>query len=247
MTVTRIFKNEDSLFKKAAELIIKIATQRIAETGRFSIALSGGNTPLHLYELLASPLYAKKINWQKVFVFWSDERHVAYSDPDNNSNMAMKAMLERVPIPETNIYRVLVDLEPGTAAKLYEKTITVFFGNNEPQFDLILLGLGEDGHTASLFPGTDILQDTSNLVKNVYLEQKHSYRISFTVKLINNAKNILFLVSGSGKAAILNKVISRKIIAEQTENIYPARLIKPMRGNKLYWYVDKAAASLLHT
>lgn len=240
MTKKEIFNTPGLLFKAAADHILKLCESSIADKGKFTIALSGGNTPKKLYELLAQVPYVKKIDWKNVFVFWSDERCVPVSDEENNSHMASVALLNNVPIPKENIFPVPVSFEPSKAAARYEQMIKSFFKNTEPQFDLILLGLGEDGHTASLFPGTDILAEKKALVKQVYVIEKKVYRISFTIPLINNAKQVLFLVTGKEKSTVIEKLFVRP----SKKNILPAQLIKPLKGN-LHWLLDKAAATSL--
>lgn len=241
MTKTVAYNTAGLLFKAAADLIIQLYEQAVAEKGSFTIALSGGNTPKKLYELLATPVYSKKINWKNVYLFWSDERCVPASDEENNSHMASQALLNNVPVPKENIFPVPVNFEPAKAATRYEQMIKTFFKDKKPHFDLILLGLGEDGHTASLFPGTDILNEKKILVKQVYLKEKKIFRVSFTLPLINDAKHILFLVTGKEKSSILKKIFTKPV----KKPAYPAQQIKPVKG-ELFWYVDKAAASSLN-
>ncbi len=240
MNKVQIFDTAASTYKAAADHILHLHEKSVAENGSFTIALSGGNTPKKLYELLSQPPYLKKINWKNTYVFWSDERCVPASDKENNSRMASIALLNNVPIPKENIFPVPVKFEPAKAAASYEQMIRTFFKEKEPKFDLILLGLGDDGHTASLFPGTDILKEKKSFVKQVYLEEKKMYRISFTIPLINNARNILFLVTGKEKASIAGKLL----LSPAKKNVLPAALIKPLKG-KLLWFMDKPAALLL--
>ncbi|MEO6489171.1 MAG: 6-phosphogluconolactonase [Ferruginibacter sp.] len=240
MSKPEIFLSTGALYKAAANKVLQLYETAMLEKGRFTIALSGGNTPKKLYELLAEPFYSKKINWRSVFVFWSDERCVPLYDKDNNSHMASEALLDNVDIPKENIFRVPVNFEPSKAALQYEQLIKNFFKNKTPAFDLLLLGIGEDGHTASLFPGTGILDEKKALVKQVYIKEKDSFRITFTVPLINLAKNILFLISGKEKSTILGSIFNKPV----KKNSFPAQLIRPATGN-LFWYLDKAAASQL--
>lgn len=240
MSKIKIFDTAGLAFKAVADHILQLCERSIAEKGTFTIALSGGNTPKKLYELLAQAPYVKKINWKNIYIFWSDERCVSFSDEENNSHMASIALLNNVPIPKENIFPVPVNFEPAKAAARYEQMIKTFFKEKDPQFDLILLGLGKDGHTASLFPGTDVLAEKKAMVKEVYLEEKKMYRVSFTVPLINNARHVLFLVTGKEKAAIIGKLL----LKTGKKNILPAGLIKPLKGD-LFWFLDKPAASLL--
>ena len=235
-----VFPSEEELDIAAAEYIIDRAKNTIASKGKFVIALSGGRTPQKLFELLAQPLYTNKIDWKSTYVFWGDERCVPLDDERNNAFQAKNILLDKVNIPASNIYRIPVDLPPVAAASNYERTLDNFFENNPIQFDLILLGLGENGHTASLFPGTNVIEDTSAGIRDVYVEEEKMFRITMTAPLINEAHAILFLVTGKEKAEILNKVLN-----VSTENKkYPAQLICPKNGN-LYWFADSEAASLL--
>lgn len=240
MSNVKIFDTAGLVFQSAADYILQLYENAIHEKGSFSIALSGGNTPKKLYELLAKEPYVNKLNWKNIFVFWSDERYVSFSDEENNSHMAAVTLLNHVPIPQENIFPVPINFEPEKAASRYEKMIRSFFKETEPRFDLILLGIGNDGHTASLFPGTDILEEKKTLVKEVYLEEKKMYRVSFTLPLINKAKHVIFLVTGKGKAAIIGKLFSKK----DKNHIFPARLVNPAKTG-LFWFLDKQAASLL--
>lgn len=240
MTKIETFHTPVLLFKAAADHILQLYEKSVAEKGTFTIALSGGSTPKKLYELLVQAPYVKKINWKNIYVFWSDERCVPFYDEENNSHMASIALLNNVPIPKENIFPVPVNFEPAKAAARYEQMIKTFFKEKEPRFDLILLGLGEDGHIASLFPGTDILNERKAMVKEVYLAEKKTYRVSFTVPIINNAKHVLFLVTGKEKASVIARLFSKPV----KKNILPAQLVKPVKGD-LLWFLDKPAASLL--
>ncbi len=236
----RVFQTEDALDIAATEFIITIANKAIVERGKFIISLSGGQTPVKLYTLLANPPFKELINWEKTFVFWSDERCVPLNDERNNALMAKEALLNKINIPESNIHPIPVDLPPEKAAANYEKELNLFFGDASPRFDLILLGLGENGHTASLFPDTNVIDEKTEGIREVYVEEEKMFRITMTAPLINQARAILFLVIGKNKAAILKKVLS---IPYQPAKI-PAQIINPIDG-KLYWYVDDTAASLL--
>lgn len=241
MRKIEILPSATSLYKAAAIKILELYDASIKQKGNFTIALSGGNTPKKLYELLATTAFSKKINWKNVFVFWGDERYVPFSDEENNSHMASIALLDEVPIPTENVFKVPVNFTVVKAAAQYEQIIKRFFKEALPSFDLIMLGVGEDGHTASLFPNNEILQENKRLVKQVYLAETDTYRISFTIPLINNAKNLLFLISGKEKSAILAKLFKRSGGSKK----FPVQLIKPINGNT-YWYIDKAAASQLN-
>jgi 6-phosphogluconolactonase len=235
-----IIQTTEALAKAAADKMLGISQQAIERNGRFVIALSGGSTPERLFKLLAKPPYLNQITWDKTFVFWGDERFVPSDDHRNNSNRAKSLLLNHVPIPAINIHPIPVDLKPEESAKEYEKTIKKLFDKESPCFDLIFLGLGEDGHTASLFPGTDVVFENKKLVKEVYVEEQSMYRITMTPALINQAHNIVFLVEGEKKAKILKTILTEP---RQT-NKFPAQIIQPEKGN-LYWFLDKKAAALL--
>lgn len=235
-----IFETTKELFSAAAGTMVEIAAASIARSGRFTIALSGGQTPSELYALLAGPFFRDKISWEKVFVFWGDERCVPPEDERNNAHHAISAWLNKINIPSSHIFPVPVKLPPEEAAALYEKTIKAFFGNEEPRFDLILLGLGENGHTASIFPYTKLIHEQHKGVRAFYLEEEKIFRITMTAPLINSSRNVLFLVTGKNKAEILENVLEGQSNPEK----YPARLIRPADGN-LYWFADSAAAGML--
>lgn len=214
----------------AAHFFTATCSRSMAKHDKFIVALSGGNTPKRMYQLLATPAFSKNLNWKKVFIFFSDERYVPHSDTESNFNMASAALLDHVPIPHKNIFAIPTGSTPAKDAAKYEQEVKKITGSKKPVFDLILLGMGDDGHTASLFPGNKILDEKKRLVKEVYLPEKEIYRISFTLPLINKAKQILFLVSGKEKERVLKKILSGR----KTKNQLPVQLIK---GNVL-WMVN---------
>jgi 6-phosphogluconolactonase len=231
------------LFQAAAEEVIRSATDAVAQRGRFTIALSGGSTPRNLYTLIAANASAT-LPWSQMFFFWGDERHVPPDSPDSNYRMAQEALLSKVPVPPANIFPVPAENpDAAQAAEIYEQTLRKFFAvapGEFPRFDLILLGMGPDGHTASLFPETPALQEKSRLVVANWVEKLGSSRITFTLPLLNAARRVAFLVSGTDKAAALHEVLEGKAPAEK----YPSRLVQPSEG-KVIWFVDRAAASEL--
>ena len=238
-----ICKDLAEISQKAADLFVQISKQAIQNSGRFAVALSGGNTPRALYSLLATNAYRSKIDWSKVHIFWGDERCVPPDDEQSNYRMARETLLLHVPIPEQNIHRVLAEMpDHNVAAEDYQRQLASFFQSESglPRFDLILLGMGPDGHTASLFPGTAALQDTTHLVVANYVEKFGTFRITFTYPVINNAANVVFLVSGPDKAQVLKEVLEGK---KQPE-LYPSQNVNPTNGNLLF-LVDRDAASLL--
>jgi len=237
----RVLTTPQELFAAAAEEVVRLANQAVAERGRFTIALSGGSTPRSLYNLLATNARTS-LPWEQLCFFWSDERHVPPTDPDSNYRMANEAMLSKVPVPAGNVFRFPTENpDAEAAAKEYESTLRKFFQlkpGELPQFDLILLGLGPDGHTASLFPGTGGLQEKSRLVIANWVEKLKTHRLTFTLPVLNAARSVAFLVSGTDKAPVLHAVLEEKVPGEQ----YPAKLVQPTDG-KLIWFLDRAAAS----
>lgn len=237
----RILPNADSLAKAAADYIIEVAAKAIAKSGRFSIALSGGSTPRALYQLLAAEPYIKQINWQNVHFFWGDERCVPPDDADSCYRMARESLLNHISTPAAQIYRIHGELKPAEAAEDYEKTLRAFFLADLPCFDLILLGMGDDGHTASLFPNTTALDETDKWVTSNYVTTvKQNWRVTLTAPAINAAANIAFLVSGLGKAERLQQVLH----GEYQPRELPSQLINPTEGN-LIWFIDQPAAAKL--
>jgi len=239
----RILTTPQELFEAAAEEVIRDANEAVHARGRFTIALSGGSTPKALYNLLATNA-RNALPWDRMFFFWGDERHVPPTDADSNYRMAAEVMLSKVPVPSGNVFRMPTE-NPDAArvADDYEKTLRKFFqlsGADAPQFDLILLGMGPDGHTASLFPGTAALQEKSRLVVANWVEKLKTSRLSFTLPVLNAGRCVAFLVSGTDKAPVLKTVLEENAPGEQ----YPAKLVNPSSG-KLIWFLDRAAASAL--
>jgi 6-phosphogluconolactonase len=229
------------LFQAAAEEVIRAATSAVAQRGRFAIALSGGSTPKNLYTLIAANASAN-LPWDRMFFFWGDERHVPPDNPDSNYRMAKETLLSKVAIPPANIFPIPAENpDASAAAEAYEQTLRKFFAlapREFPRFDLILLGMGPDGHTASLFPETAALQEKSRLVMANWVEKLNASRITFTLPVLNAARCVAFLVSGTDKAAVLHEVLEGNAPAEK----YPSKLVRPEAG-KLIWFVDRAAAS----
>jgi 6-phosphogluconolactonase len=238
-----VLTTPQELFEAAAEEVVNAANQAIAERGRFTLALSGGSTPKALFTLLATNARSA-LAWDRTYFFWSDERHVPPTDADSNYRMALEAMLSKVPVPAGNVFRIPAEMkDAAAAAEAYEQTLRKFFGvepGHFPHFDLILLGLGPDGHTASLFPGTVALREKSRLVVANWVEKLKAHRITFTLPLLNAARKVMFLVSGTDKAAVLKSVLESDAPGEQ----FPAKLVQPDDGTVI-WFVDRAAASEL--
>lgn len=236
--IISIWKDPEALSVAAAYLFLAECSRCVAEKGSFVAALSGGSTPKRLYQLLATPEFSSNIPWEKVYLFWSDERFVPYSDPESNYRMAKENLLDHIPIPGKNIFTVPIDGDAKKSAKKYEATLAGFFKDKKIVFDWLLLGVGDDGHTASLFPGTAILKEKKRFVREVWAEKKQAWRISFTLPLINNAAAIIFLISGKEKAAIVARLSGGSAI----KPLLPSQLVKPRKGI-LYWMLDKEAAS----
>jgi 6-phosphogluconolactonase len=233
-----ILKSPEDTVINLASLFVTLSAQAISNTGRFSIALSGGSSPKKLYELLASDAYKNKVEWEKVYFFFGDERYVPHTDKDSNYLMAKIALFDPLKISHSNIFAVDTSKSPEGAAEDYTAKIDKFFGHDPKSFDLILLGLGDNSHTASLFPGTPVLHDTTESVKEVYLTDQQVYRITFTAPLINEAHHIAFLVYGEGKAEAVHHVLED----DRDIETYPAQLIAPTHGDVI-WYLDDAAAA----
>jgi len=235
-----IYNTEEEVLAKLADYFVQVAKASIAKHNRFSVALSGGSSPKKLYELLASDSYKNNVDWGKVYFFFGDERYVPQTSPDSNYLMAKKALFDALTIPDNQIFAVDTSLEPAAAARDYASAIKDFFGKEEMSFDLVLLGLGDNSHTASLFPHTPVLESSEMTVKEVWLEDQQVYRITLTAPLINSARHIGFLVYGNGKAEAVHSVIEGDLDLKH----YPAQLIKPSNG-ELQWFLDKGAASKL--
>ncbi|MBE9600197.1 6-phosphogluconolactonase [Pedobacter sp. MC2016-24] len=235
-----IYKTQSQLLEDLAEYIIKIANKSIEDQNCFNFVLTGGNSPKMLYEMLATT-YKTRIDWTKVYFFFGDERNVMPDHESYNGLMAKKAILAPLNIAEDHIFYVNTTLAPEKAAIEYNKAIVKHFDGADLTFDLILLGMGDDAHTASLFPGTDILNNKNVEIDSVFVEKLSTYRISFTAPLINKAKNVAFLVFGENKAVAVKHVIEAP---KRNTKLYPAQLIKPIDGN-VTWFLDDEAASLL--
>ncbi|HEY9283581.1 MAG TPA: 6-phosphogluconolactonase [Pyrinomonadaceae bacterium] len=233
----------ESVARGAAEWIAQLAEKAISERGRFSVALAGGSTPRRVYEILAGddgP--GRLIDWTKVHVFFGDERTVPPDHADSNFGMAHGALLSRVALPAENVHRMIGEGDAVANARLYEDELRSFFGDDAdwPAFDLVMLGMGDDGHTASLFPATAALEERRAWVAANWVEKFDTFRITLTAPAINHAARVLFTVTGAGKAARLKEVVEGARDAARL----PSQLIEP-RGGSLDWFVDEAAAAQL--
>lgn len=236
----RVFNDFEALSEAAAELFTLQSRVASLVCGRFSVALSGGETPRRMYELLATPAYSDRIHWNEVHIFWSDERCVPEDDPRSNALMARQALLNHVPIPAGNIHPMRCAASPTQAALDYEKELKEFFSRQNPNFHLVLLGLGQNGHTASLFPDTPVLNEQDHWVSAVYVEELQMHRLTFTASYINRAEQVVFLVSGGEKAHVLENVLEGPLQPDKL----PAQLIAHDKRHPL-WLVDRAASHKL--
>jgi 6-phosphogluconolactonase len=237
----KISPDSATLARVAAQEFHRLAEAGIQERGRFSVALSGGNTPRAVYFLLADE--HKELPWDRIHIFFGDERCVPPDHPDSNFRMASESLLSKVPIPEENVHRIRAEQEPEAAAKDYDEQLTEFFHLNDhdwPRFDLIFLGLGDDGHTASLFPGSSALTDVSSRVAANWVEKLKTFRITLTFPVLNHAAEVIFLVSGKSKVQILSAVL------RPGDRRYPAQGVQPKNG-RLLWLADQAAGQLLRS
>lgn len=233
----QIYNNIEEINNKAAALFTESAEKAIAEKGRFTAVLTGGSSPAGIYKLLASDEYKNKIDWSKVYIFWGDERWVPLNDDLSNAKMSYAALLSHVPIPSENIFEMYKDgVTPEDYAVTYEQSIRKVLGD-EGKFDLILLGMGDDGHTASLFPGEAVLNEQNKWVDAYYLAPQNMHRITLTAPLINKAEKIIVVAFGEKKAHALKEVSK----GEYNPALYPMQLIKPVCGELLF-LVDKSAA-----
>jgi len=228
------------LSERAAEEFVRLARQAIQTAGRFTVALSGGSTPKALYARLALPAYAEQIPWHRVHLFWGDERCVAPDHPESNYGMVQESLLSKINIPAENVHRMPGEKEPQIAAVEYEAELKRFFELSDgalPRFDLILLGLGEDGHTASLFPGSEALNETDHLVAATYLEKLKAHRLTLTLPVLNEGAEVVFLIAGASKAGIVKELLGR----QESAMSYPAAKIQPRNG-KLIWMITADTA-----
>jgi len=240
MAELHVLPTTEEAAQAMAQFVAALAAECSASRSRFTIALSGGSTPRRLYEVLASPPYSKETAWDQWQVFWSDERCVPPGHQDSNYRMARAELLGHVPIPDANVHRMRGEDDPHEAAQAYEAVVRAVFQSPAPSFDLILLGIGDDGHTASLFPGTPALGERDRLVVDNWAPDLQVHRITFTLPLINSAKVVAFLDTGETKAEVLRQVLE----PAQGEDIPPAGLVRPSPG-VVHWFLTTAAAGRL--
>lgn len=253
-STVRVYRDPEELALKAARRFARLADQYVVGCGRFTVGLSGGSTPRAMFSLLAEHPFVDTVPWSSIYFFWGDERCVPADHPDSNYRMANETLLSKVPVPTQNVFRIPAEIhKPERAAEQYAATLTEFFLagpgatkrgtaplSNLPRFDLVFLGMGPDGHTASLFPHSAALQAGEQIAVANYVEKFKAYRITLTVATINNARNVTFLAAGADKAEALKNVLD----GPHEPELYPSQMIHPSNGT-LLWMVDEAAARLL--
>jgi len=237
-----VFADADAVLGALADYFVDQASQAVAARGRFVVALSGGSSPKKLYELLASPAYRERVEWDKAYFFFGDERNVPQTSPDSNYLMAKKALFDPLAIRPGQVFAVDTRLAPAEAAAQYGVAVEEFFREDPAHFDLVLLGLGDNAHTASLFPNTPVLHDQTVSVQEVWLPIEQVFRITFTAPLINQARAVAFLVYGAGKAEAVHQILELPRDVDR----YPAQLIA-LTDKPVDWFLDEAAAAQIAT
>jgi 6-phosphogluconolactonase len=235
-----VYDDFESLSRAAAGLFVQQAQQAVRDRGRFSVALSGGHTPQRMYALLAGPLFQERVPWQQIDIFWGDERCVPPDDPRSNERMAREALLDHVPVRSEHVHPIRCARAPQQTAEQYEAFLRGFFAGRPARLDLVLLGLGENGHTASLFPNMPVLEERERWVADVYVPEQELHRVTLTAPLINQAAVVAFLVAGADKAQVVSDVVQ----GPSDPRRLPAQLIQPHEG-QLHWLLDREASSRL--
>jgi len=234
----QVFRDLEILSRAAAEFFVALSKKAVAAQGRFIVALSGGSTPRYLYTLLASPPRRESIDWKHVHVFWADERCVPADHRESNFKLADDAFMRKAALPGENIHRIKGEVGADQAALKYEQELRSFFETTPfPVFDLIILGIGEDGHTASLFPGAVALREQERFALPVPLAFPQLNRVTLTLPVLNHAAEILFLASGRAKAGVVQTIVEKG-----NSEHYPAGLVHPVQGNTT-WFMDAEAAA----
>jgi 6-phosphogluconolactonase len=237
-----VASDDATFFKKAATLLMESTAAAIEARKQATWAISGGNTPKKLFQLLAEPYFKQRIDWPHLHVFWVDERCVAPDHQDSNYGMAKEALLSKVSLPEANVHRMPAEMTPATeGARAYDQTMKLFFKHERPfpTFDVMLMGMGDDGHTASLFPGTTALEENEKWAAATFVQKLNAYRLTLTYPVINNARRIVYLCSGDTKAPVLKEVLRPGAPVR-----FPTQRVRPENG-ELIWLLDNAAASNL--
>ena len=233
-----ISKDIEALSQSFADWLVLYIKEVLSKQDRFTIALSGGSTPKKLYQLLTSDNYKKKIAWEQLHFFWGDERFVPFGDNRNNAKMAFEELLDHVPAVKEQVHIMQTYIDPEESAAAYEKLLHSYFDNKPHSFDLVILGLGDNAHTLSLFPGYEVVMEHKKWVSAFYLKEQEMYRITLTAPVINLAARVAFLISGGDKAAAVYHILA----SEHEPDLYPGQIIQPFNG-ELYWFCDEAAAA----
>lgn len=235
-----IYKSPDEVSKALAEWITQTIETTLQKQDRFTWVVTGGNSPKQLYELLAASPYRERINWSKLHIFWGDERAVPFTDSRNNAKMTFEHLLNKVPIVREQVHIMDTSLLPEESAKAYEALLHQYFKDEGHTFDLVLNGMGDDGHTLSLFPNTPVIHEKQAWVTSFYLEAQQMHRITLTAPVVNRAGKVAFLTFGANKSNALFEVLKGAPAIDQ----YPSQIIQPASG-ELHWFIDEAAASRL--
>lgn len=230
----------EDLARFTCERLTELLLRAIGERGTGSLVLSGGETPRRVYQLLGSASFNNRLDWKRIHLFFGDERMVPPDHADSNYGMARRELIEHVSIPEENVFRIPGELPPETAAKEYASQLLGLYKKEIPRFDCVLLGIGEDGHTASLFPGTNALNEHEKLAVEVFVPRLKSWRVTLTYPVLNNARQIVFIAEGEKKAPIVRKVVN----STTADAEMPATLIRPTSG-ELHWMLDRRAAAFI--
>jgi 6-phosphogluconolactonase len=232
-----VFKDGEALSNGAAKFIADHIVTTLKKSPRYTIALSGGSTPKRLHQLLAQPPYKEQIDWSKLHIFWGDERAVPFEDDRNNAKMAYETLLDFVPVPAEQIHVMRTDIGPESSAAEYEQILHRYFDTTPTSFDLVLLGMGDDGHTLSLFPGQPVIHEEKLWATAFWLQAQDMYRITLTKTIVNKSACVVFLTAGTAKAHALKEVLK----GAPNPDLYPSQVIKPV--GELHWFVDEAAAA----
>lgn len=230
----------DALSRELAEWITDDIETRLAAAGRYSLVLSGGSTPEKLYRLLATEPYLSRIDWEKMHLFWGDERYVPFEDERNNGRMAYEALIRHTTTPADQVHYMDTAMPAEASAQAYADLLRRYFGEGEPAFDLVLLGMGDDGHTLSLFPGSTLIDEQKAWVAAPFVPAQDMYRITLTAPIVNLSRHVAFLVTGEKKATVLQAVVR----GPYQPKTLPSQLIRPAEG-ALHFFVDEAAGRLL--
>lgn len=236
----KTFANSDDLSHAAAVWITEYIEEKLREQDRFTFSLSGGSTPKKLYKLLSAEPFRSRIAWEKIHFFWGDERFVPFSDERNNARMAYEELLDKVPVNKNQIHIMRTELSPEDAVIDYEKILHQYFDSSPATFDLVILGLGDNAHTLSLFPGYEVIHIRDQWVYAFYLEEQSMHRITLTAPVVNQSAKVIFMVNGADKAPAVKAILQ----GEENFDLYPAQVIQPVLDEAL-WFLDDAAASML--